>query len=103
AMPPEEIAEALSSVSSVPGRLEAIPNARGFTLLVDYAHKPGALEGVLQTARALAAASHGRVVSVFGCGGERDRGKRAGAGRLAALLADETIVTSDNPRSEDPQ
>jgi len=103
ALPPSEIAEALSSVASVPGRLEVIPNARGFTVLVDYAHKPGALEGALQTARSLAFASHGRVLSVFGCGGDRDRGKRAEMGRLSALLADETIVTSDNPRSEDPE
>src|SRR5262249_15071365 len=101
-LPPREIGEALSSVEIVPGRLEAIPNTRGLTVLVDYAHKPGALEGVLHTARALALRSNGRVISLFGCGGDRDRGKRAEMGRISALLADVTIVTSDNPRTEDP-
>jgi UDP-N-acetylmuramyl tripeptide synthase len=100
---PAEIKAGLESVTSVPGRLERIENARGFTVLVDYAHKPAALEGVLRTVRAIAAAGDGRVIAVFGCGGDRDRGKRPEMGRIAALLADEVVVTSDNPRSEEPE
>jgi UDP-N-acetylmuramoyl-L-alanyl-D-glutamate--2,6-diaminopimelate ligase len=101
-LPAEEIARSLSEVDSIPGRLEAIPNSLGLTVLVDYAHKPGALRGVLGTARSLATSSGGRVVVLFGCGGDRDRGKRPEMGRIAVDLADEVIVTSDNPRSEDP-
>jgi UDP-N-acetylmuramoyl-L-alanyl-D-glutamate--2,6-diaminopimelate ligase len=100
---PAEIAAGLEAVTSVPGRLEAVPNTRGFTVLVDYAHKPAALEGVLRTVRPIAAAGGGRVIAVFGCGGDRDKGKRPEMGRIAALLADEVIVTSDNPRSEQPE
>ena len=101
-IPGRAVAEALFSLTSVPGRLEAIPNPFGYTLLVDYAHKPGALEGVLRTARSLSRAPGGRVIVVFGCGGDRDRGKRPEMGKIAAELADETLLTSDNPRSEDP-
>ena len=100
---PAEIRAGLESVTSVPGRLEAVPNTRGFTVLVDYAHKPAALEGVLRTVRPIAAAGGGRVIAVFGCGGDRDKGKRPEMGRIAALLADEVVVTSDNPRSEEPE
>jgi UDP-N-acetylmuramoyl-L-alanyl-D-glutamate--2,6-diaminopimelate ligase len=100
---PGAISEGLGAVASVPGRLEAVPNALGLTVLVDYAHKPAALEGVLKTVRTIAAARGGRVIAVFGCGGDRDKGKRPEMGRIAALLADEVVVTSDNPRSEDPE
>ena len=100
---PDEIASALSSVTVVPGRLERIENDRGLTVLVDYAHKPAALEGVLRTVRPLAQAGGGRVHVVFGCGGDRDRAKRPVMGRIASSLADEVVVTSDNPRSEDPE
>ena len=100
---PAEIAAGLGAVTSVPGRLEMVPNALGVTVLVDYAHKPAALEGVLKTVRTIAAARGGRVIAVFGCGGDRDKGKRPEMGRIAALLADEVVVTSDNPRSEDPE
>ncbi|MBK9062017.1 MAG: UDP-N-acetylmuramoyl-L-alanyl-D-glutamate--2,6-diaminopimelate ligase [Acidobacteria bacterium] len=99
---PAEIASSLSSVSVVPGRLERIENSRELTVLVDYAHKPAALEGVLKTVRPLAAAGGGRVHVVFGCGGDRDKAKRPVMGRIAAQLADDVVVTSDNPRSENP-
>ncbi|HVO51312.1 MAG TPA: UDP-N-acetylmuramoyl-L-alanyl-D-glutamate--2,6-diaminopimelate ligase [Thermoanaerobaculia bacterium] len=99
---PSEIASSLSSVAVVPGRLERIENGRGLTVLVDYAHKPAALEGVLKTVRPLAQAGGGRVHVVFGCGGDRDKAKRPVMGRIAAQLADDVVVTSDNPRSESP-
>jgi UDP-N-acetylmuramoyl-L-alanyl-D-glutamate--2,6-diaminopimelate ligase len=99
---PEEIAASLGAVSVVPGRLERIENDRGLTVLVDYAHKPAALEGVLKTVRPLAKAGGGRVHVVFGCGGDRDKAKRPVMGRIAAALADDVVVTSDNPRSENP-
>ena len=98
-----EVVRALAGVDRVPGRLERVPNNRGLHVLVDYAHKPGALEGVLLTVRELARISGGRVLVLFGCGGDRDRGKRPEMGKLAALLADDVIVTSDNPRSENPE
>jgi UDP-N-acetylmuramoyl-L-alanyl-D-glutamate--2,6-diaminopimelate ligase len=102
-LPLPDVLKALASVDRIPGRLERVPNSRGLHVLVDYAHKPGALERVLSTARDLAKTPGGRVLVVFGCGGDRDRGKRADMGKVAALLADEVFVTSDNPRSEHPE
>lgn len=101
-LPPAEVAARLSAFSTAPGRLEPVPNALGLLVLVDYAHKPAALEGVLKTTRALATARGGRLHVLFGCGGDRDRGKRPEMGRIAAELADRVVVTSDNPRSEEP-
>jgi UDP-N-acetylmuramoyl-L-alanyl-D-glutamate--2,6-diaminopimelate ligase len=98
-IPDEAAAAGIASVAGVPGRFETIDEGQPFTVVVDFAHKPAALENVLQTARSIAA---GRVVCVFGCGGDRDRGKRPLMGRIASELADVVIVTSDNPRSEDP-
>jgi len=95
------IARGLESVRGVPGRFEPVDEGQPFAVIVDYAHKPGALENVLRAARELARG--GRVICVVGAGGDRDRGKRPLMGRLASELADVVIVTSDNPRSEDPQ
>jgi UDP-N-acetylmuramoyl-L-alanyl-D-glutamate--2,6-diaminopimelate ligase len=95
----DAIRRGLEAVDVVPGRFERVDEGQPFTVLVDYSHKPGALETVLQEARALAA---GRVFCVVGAGGDRDREKRPLMGHAAATLADVVIVTSDNPRSEDP-
>lgn len=93
---PEQSAPGLRE-AAVPGRLEAIDRGQDFLALVDYAHKPGALEAVLQTLR-----TTGRLAVVFGAGGNRDPGKREPMGRVAAELADLVVVTDDNPRDEDP-
>ncbi|HZB34510.1 MAG TPA: UDP-N-acetylmuramoyl-L-alanyl-D-glutamate--2,6-diaminopimelate ligase [Gaiellaceae bacterium] len=98
-VPDEAVVEGVAALSGVPGRFEAVDEGQPFTVLVDYAHKPGALEAVLRTARRL---TSGRLICVFGAGGDRDRGKRPLMGRVASELAELVIVTSDNPRSEDP-
>ena len=95
----DAIRHGLESVANVPGRFELVDEGQDFRVVVDYSHKPGALEIVLRETRALAA---GRVICVVGAGGDRDREKRPLMGRVASELADEVIVTSDNPRSESP-
>lgn len=102
---PSALLEGLATTSAAPGRLEPVhTGSRGFALYVDYAHTPDALERVLRALRAdLDAAGAGRLIVVFGCGGDRDQGKRPVMGRIAAQLADVAVVTSDNPRSEAPE
>jgi UDP-N-acetylmuramoyl-L-alanyl-D-glutamate--2,6-diaminopimelate ligase len=98
-LPAAAIRAGLEGHATVPGRLERVENDRGVILLVDYAHTGDALENVLQT---LAELKAGRIITVFGCGGDRDRGKRPVMGEVAARFSDLAIVTSDNPRTEDP-
>ncbi len=93
------VVEALAARHAVPGRLEEVPTRRGWRVFVDYAHTDDALLNVLQTLRGL---TPGRLIVVFGCGGNRDRTKRAPMGNVASRLADYTVLTSDNPRKEDP-
>ena len=92
------IARGVEELAGVPGRFEAVDEGQPFTVIVDYAHTPDSLERVLRAARDLA---ENRLVCVFGCGGDRDRGKRPVMGRTVSELADSVIVTADNPRSED--
>ncbi len=92
--------EAIKQAGQVPGRFEAVDEGQGFAVIVDYAHTPDSLENVLRAARKLTDA---RVLVVFGAGGDRDRAKRPMMGEIAKRLADHVIVTSDNPRSEDPE
>jgi UDP-N-acetylmuramoyl-L-alanyl-D-glutamate--2,6-diaminopimelate ligase len=95
----EAIVEGVRGVEGVPGRFESIDEGQEFAVVVDYSHKPDALEAVLRASRSLGS---GRLTVVFGAGGDRDRSKRPEMGRIARELADRVIVTNDNPRSEDP-
>jgi UDP-N-acetylmuramoyl-L-alanyl-D-glutamate--2,6-diaminopimelate ligase len=97
---PEDIARGLAHARTAPGRFQPVDEGQDFTVLVDYAHTPDALENVLRAARGL---RDGRVIAVFGAGGDRDHGKRPLMGDAAVACADVVIVTSDNPRSEDPE
>jgi UDP-N-acetylmuramoyl-L-alanyl-D-glutamate--2,6-diaminopimelate ligase len=94
----DAIAAGIEAVHGVPGRMEAIPGPERLAI-VDYAHTPDALRRLLSDVRQI---SSGRLICVFGCGGDRDHGKRPQMGRIAGEMADVTIVTSDNPRTEDP-
>lgn len=96
----EESTSALSMVKPVPGRFEPVENPSGTHVIIDYAHTPDALEKLL---RSVIAVSKGRIVTVFGCGGDRDRTKRPLMGQVAMNLSDHVVVTSDNPRTEDPE
>lgn len=96
---PESVAEALAEIPGVPGRFESIRLSQPFQVIVDYAHTPDGLENVVRTARSF---TKGKLITVFGCGGDRDRGKRPLMAEAASQWSDFVIVTSDNPRTEDP-
>jgi UDP-N-acetylmuramoyl-L-alanyl-D-glutamate--2,6-diaminopimelate ligase len=96
----DAIREGIAAVPGVPGRFESIEEGQPFGVIVDYAHTPDSLDNVLQSARELA---DGRVIVVFGAGGDRDKRKRPNMGYVAAAGADRAIVTTDNPRREDPE
>jgi UDP-N-acetylmuramoyl-L-alanyl-D-glutamate--2,6-diaminopimelate ligase len=98
-VPLETAATVMENTGQVPGRFQLVDEGQDFAVLVDYAHTPDSLENLLRTARPL---THNRLHVVFGAGGDRDRGKRPQMGEIARRLADRVIVTSDNPRSEDP-
>jgi UDP-N-acetylmuramoyl-L-alanyl-D-glutamate--2,6-diaminopimelate ligase len=100
---PGAIEEGISQLQAVPGRFEAVDAGQPFSVVVDYAHTPDSLDNVLGAAHRLAQRSSGRVICVFGCGGDRDRSKRPVMGAVAAKGADVIVVSSDNPRSEDPE
>lgn len=96
---PKAVAEALAEIPGVPGRFESVRSGQPFQVIVDYAHTPDGLENVVRTARDF---TQGRLITIFGCGGDRDRGKRPLMGEAASEWSDFLIVTSDNPRTEDP-
>ncbi len=99
-MPLADAARALATATGVKGRVEVVPTNTDYTVLIDYAHTPDGVENVLRAVRGFA---KGRVIALFGCGGDRDRTKRPKMGKIAADLADFCVVTSDNPRTEDPK
>ena len=97
-LPPSAVEEGVRSCATVPGRLERVATGADFAVFVDYAHTPDALDGALASLRTLCS---GRLITVFGCGGDRDRAKRPLMGQVAGRLSDVVVLTSDNPRTED--
>ena len=95
----ENIRQGLEEVK-VPGRSEMVPNLHNKTIMIDYAHSPDSLENILKAVKSY---TKGRVICVFGCGGDRDKAKRPMMGEVAGRIADFTVITSDNPRTEDPK
>ena len=95
----DHIRDGLASITSVPGRIEMLPTHTPYRVILDYSHSPDALTNILNTVREFA---KGRVIALFGCGGDRDRGKRPIMGEIGGNLADLCVLTSDNPRTEDP-
>jgi UDP-N-acetylmuramoyl-L-alanyl-D-glutamate--2,6-diaminopimelate ligase len=103
-IPEAQIEKGIGDLRAVRGRFEQIISPEGWTAVVDYAHTPDALENCLRTIREIRPATRpGRIITVFGCGGNRDAGKRSMMGRIASRMSDIVIVTSDNPRKEDPK
>jgi len=96
----ENIIEAIKSIKNVPGRLDKIISSKNFAIYIDYAHTTDSLINVLSTLKKL---PHKRIITVFGCGGDRDKTKRAPMGKAACSMSDYVIITSDNPRTEDPE
>jgi UDP-N-acetylmuramoyl-L-alanyl-D-glutamate--2,6-diaminopimelate ligase len=99
----DEVAAGIAALGRVPGRMERVERGQPFTVVVDYAHTDDALRNLVRLGRELASYGHGRVIMVFGCGGGRDRGKRPRMGQAAGEGSDFVVVTSDNPRGEEPQ
>lgn len=95
----KDIKAGINNIKGVPGRIQNIPNNRGFNVIVDYAHTPDGLENIINAVKEF---TKGRIITVFGCGGDRDRTKRPIMGRIVAELSDIPVITSDNPRSEEP-
>ena len=95
----EDIKAGLEGIQNVPGRIEMLPTGTPYRVILDYAHAPDALDNILRTCREF---TRGRLIALFGCGGDRDKGKRPIMGRIGGELADLCILTSDNPRNEDP-
>lgn len=98
-MPFAKVVDALSAAPGIKGRAEIVPTGRDFTVVIDYAHTPDGLENICKTMKKC---TEGRLVTVFGCGGDRDKGKRPQMGAIAAALSDFMVITSDNPRTEEP-
>lgn len=96
---PEKVIEALAEIK-VPGRSEMVDNAKEIPIMIDYAHSPESLQNILSAAKSY---TRGKVISVFGCGGDRDKGKRPQMGEISGRIADFTFITTDNPRTEDPE
>jgi UDP-N-acetylmuramoyl-L-alanyl-D-glutamate--2,6-diaminopimelate ligase len=99
-MPVDVIQRGLSSTKGVPGRLQSVPNDKGASVIVDYAHSPDSLVNIINAVREF---TKGKLIVVFGCGGDRDKTKRPIMGKIAGELADYCIITSDNPRTEPPE
>ncbi len=99
-LPMDGVAKALGEAVGVPGRIEVVPTDTDYTVIIDYAHSPDGMQNILAALRKIAEA---RVITVFGCGGDRDKTKRPQMGKIAADMSDFVIITSDNPRTEDPQ
>lgn len=99
-IPVQVIKAGILKIKGVPGRIQTIPNDRNFNVIVDYAHSPDGLDNIIRSVREF---TKGRVITIFGCGGDRDRKKRPIMGEISAKLSDYTIITSDNPRSEIPE
>ena len=102
-MPFEQLIESVPKLKPVPGRFQPVDAGQPFTVIVDYAHTDDALRNLIDLARQMTAQSGGRVITLFGCGGDRDRTKRPKMGKVAGQGSDFVIATSDNPRSEDPR